>query len=189
MRKILLSFCLACIASTAHATTIDFEEYTNQPGGTGSLISQGFELTSNDGVTAGSWSISTIFGGTLKYSWCATCTLTLENANEELFSISSANVYVPVDDFIYPTISITGYLFGGGTVQTYSQPAGSQTTFGSEWTNLQRIEFSGYGAGWPPFQAIDNIVVSTVPVPPAIWLFASALLGLMRLRKLQRPAQ
>jgi hypothetical protein len=68
---------------------------------------------------------------------------------------------------------ITGYFAGGGTVQVNSAIGANWEvfTFDSSWQNLQKIEFEGY-------IGLDNIVVSKVPVPAAVWLFGSALAGL-----------
>jgi len=180
MRNILLTFCLAFLASTAHATTIDFEEFANSSG-TGSVITQDFKLTST-GYSIEPWYLLP----TKSYNWSSYDVLTLEKANGELFSIASADMAtIPNDLDWFPRITITGYRSDGSTLQIYGIGA---TTFGSEWTNLERIEFNALQSGISG-NSIDNIVVSTVPVPPAIWLFASALFGLLRLRKLQRPAQ
>jgi hypothetical protein len=181
MRNILLSFCLAFLASTAHATTIDFEEFANSSG-TGSVITQDFKLTS----TYGYYSIEPFLLPTKSYNWSSFNILTLEKTNGELFAIESADIATIGNDLEwFPKLTITGYRSDGVTLQIYGIGA---TTFGSEWTNLERIEFNALQSGIST-NSIDNIVVSTVPVPPAIWLFASALFGLMRWRKRALPTQ
>jgi hypothetical protein len=50
-----------------------------------------------------------------------------------------------------------------------------------EWTSLLSVSIEAHnGAG-----SIDNIVISQVPVPAALWLFGSALAGLGWLRRKQ----
>lgn len=42
---------------------------------------------------------------------------------------------------------------------------------------------SGWQGGWDESYAIDNISVSAVPIPAAIWLLGSGLLGLVAMRR------
>jgi hypothetical protein len=57
-----------------------------------------------------------------------------------------------------------------------------------DWLNLRKLTFV---AGGNPFGVgsataeIDNIVVSAVPIPAAMWLFGSALAGLGWLKRKQ----
>jgi hypothetical protein len=85
-------------------------------------------------------------------------------------------------------LQVTGYYIGGGSISEtiFADGTSWQTqAFGAGWSNLDRVEFLTplfVGSGTA---ALDNIVVSTVPVPAAVWLFGSALAGLgwMRRRK------
>lgn len=61
-------------------------------------------------------------------------------------------------------------------------------TFDSSWENIAKLEMSGsvLNSGFPiAAGGYDNIVVTTVPIPAAVWLFSSTLAGLgwLRLRK------
>jgi hypothetical protein len=102
----------------------------------------------------------------------------------DLFSVDFSNNYSGLE------LYVTGFYSGGGTVQASVMADGinwQTLTFGSEWTGLDRVEFLtpvsteivGNSA------AIDNIVVSAVPVPAAVWLFGSALAGLGWMRRKQ----
>jgi len=119
--------------------------------------------------------------------------LTLEHNAGDLFSISSVTMVSGGAFFMLNSVEVTGYLAGGGTVQqtiygsTMPTPP-SVRTFGSEWMNLERVVFGDIRSK-SQGQYIDDIVVTAVPVLPASWLFASALLVLMRLRNGQRSAQ
>lgn len=80
---------------------------------------------------------------------------------------------------------LTGYFAGGGSISTtvYVQSEALATfTLGSGWTNLQSVTITPLNPGQNRSVALDNISVSTVPVPAAVWLFASGLglLGWMR---------
>ena len=54
--------------------------------------------------------------------------------------------------------------------------------FGSGWHNLSSVNFTDYtydnGSSFG-LLAFDNIVVTAVPIPAAVWLFGSGLLGLV----------
>jgi hypothetical protein len=91
------------------------------------------------------------------------------------------------------SVLITGTLNGGGTVSTtinidlISDGIGGvddfqSFSFDSQWGNLLSVNFNAS----PQVASIygtklnfDNIVVSNVPIPPALWLFGSGLLGLI----------
>jgi hypothetical protein len=78
-------------------------------------------------------------------------------------------------------IHVTGYLAGGGQVNTTFITSDFQTlNFSSEWQNLLSVEFD------PTVDMVfDNIAASVVPIPAAVWLFGSALAGLGWLRRKQ----
>ena len=57
--------------------------------------------------------------------------------------------------------------------------------FNEEWINLESVSIRFYTDFEAGILSVDNIVVTTVPIPAAVWLFGSALggLGWMRRRK------
>jgi len=88
-------------------------------------------------------------------------------------------------------VEMTGTFAGGGSWFLYVETDGNLATytsanglynsgcefdcaFSTYFRNLTSLEFEVYGDP----MSIDNIVVSTVPVPAAVWLFGSALAGL-----------
>jgi len=88
--------------------------------------------------------------------------------------------------------TFTGCTANGGVLQKQinltsmvTQTSGTLTTvlFDSSWADLVSVDIgfdlgSDFEAGVP-----DNIVVNTVPIPAAAWLFGSALAGLGWLRR------
>ena len=81
---------------------------------------------------------------------------------------------------------IVGTFIGGGSIQhnPILAPGASTVLFDAGWKNLESVQFSTVsGSG---FQTIDNVVVTAVPIPAAVWLFASALTGLGWVRRKQR---
>ena len=83
-------------------------------------------------------------------------------------------------------VAVTGnYALGGQVSTNLLLPASVQTniSFNSAWSGLQSVTFSAAASG----SAIgyDNFVFSAVPIPAAVWLFASALAGLGWMRRRQ----
>ena len=116
--------------------------------------------------------------------FCPDCSMAMESTTEDTFSLHSFDGYAldySLSD--YKVLEVTGFFEGGGTVVT-SFPIILDTfqLFDVNWDSLVRVEFDNLGPG--P-SAVDNIVVSTVPIPAAVWLFGSGLglLGWIRRRK------
>lgn len=62
----------------------------------------------------------------------------------------------------------------------------STISFDGAWTGISRVTFAGQrelGSEAGSYAYLDNINVSVVPIPPAVWLFGSALAGLGWLRR------
>jgi len=92
------------------------------------------------------------------------------------FAIHSLELLLQAEGLYPGTTSITGTLAGGGA-------ANLNVTVGTgDWLNLQLVTFAAEGdnSGFAYLTAvqIDNINVSEVPIPAAVWLFGSALAGL-----------
>ncbi len=84
-----------------------------------------------------------------------------------LISFETFNLYVDWD-----VIDVTSSAGGNITFDTN----GIQNFTGSEWRDLSWVDFSSAaGIAGPGF---DTIILSTVPIPGAAWLFSSGLLGL-----------
>ena len=113
----------------------------------------------------------------------------MENQSGKLFDLHSMEVEFYSSNLSgvgFETIEVTGVLGAGGSViTTFTFETGLSApetlTFGNEWLGLTSIELS---AG-PTFNslALDNFVVTTVPIPASVWLFGSALTGLGWIRR------
>ena len=83
-------------------------------------------------------------------------------------------------------VTFTGYFQAGGSIVesftldgNFSSGSGFETFAFTGFSNLSRVEWNNAD----PFHQFDNIVVEAVPVPAAVWLFASGLLGLISLSR------
>jgi hypothetical protein len=178
-------------SSQAAPVTIDFEEFVF-PEDTLTLVesleskSYTFQAIAPGanfatlGFPVGNNVVGTCSGG-------PSCGLTLTHSINPTFSIQSFDYYVndiSLGDCCIPYLEITGYLEGGGELSQLLYWTGatqlSTHYFSSEWSNLVAFEATGTSG------AYDNFVVTSVPVPAAVWLFGSALAGLGWLRRNRR---
>jgi hypothetical protein len=198
----LLGAVCACIftfiTTATYAATIDFEGVLSDgQGRTGSDVTpyteDGFTVTSSGSSDFGR---NDIFGdgfswndnGSDFFGWCGNCTnapFTLTLVGGGPFSLSSidfSNMTIGSD---VGTINITGFFSGGGsTTQTFDPTVDVWTTAaftGFEDLSSLTIAAATIGANL----AMDNIVVTAVPVPAAIWLFGSGLLGLIGIARIK----
>ena len=180
--------------SSANATTATFENIAPQPIGLTSFLddtvpSNGYDFYMTQGfIVSHGYAVDSSFvtnNGTDYLIHDSPFNLVVTNAAASQFSfrqVDFGTVVRPIE------VSVTGYVFGGGVLNTTITGNGDfQTQQFSGWDNLIRLEFSGTNLG-----AYDNFVfneVSAVPIPAALSLFAGGL-GLMVLlaRKRKRDA-
>jgi hypothetical protein len=178
--KNLIAAVLLLGSISVNATTIDFEEYASELGNTFSVVeSQGFHFQKAGGD---------IFIG---YNEDNDPLLHLSSGADqdtlvEMTAISGGAFNLVALDFtiLHPLdpLTIRGNFMGGGAIEfvlpTYTG-AFDDYYLDSSWVNLESVEFmSGTGSA-----TLDNIVVSAVPIPAAVWLFGSALAGLGWMRR------
>ena len=116
--------------------------------------------------------------------------------NGSTFDVSMFDASIMHNSFSSGSLFVTGLLSGGGTVTETVSLSNTYNTYSlpSAFTDLTSIRFGEMG-GSPDWLgsagiSIDNIQFSTVPIPPALWLFGSGLLvliGLTRRRKAVTP--
>jgi len=184
-------------SAQAAAVTIDFEEFSAST--PGPVVSQGYSFSG-----APNSNVNTInIAGTTTAFLDVNGPITLEHAEGELFQLFSLDLGLAVytDDTFFPTsagttdIVVTGFLASGGTLQQSDSLESFQgiTKGFSGWNDLTRveIEFTDYDnleccSGLIHVHSLDNVVVSTIPIPAAVWLFVSGLglLGWFRRRQI-----
>lgn len=164
-------------AAHSATVTVDFHEFEGLTDNLGSpVVSQGYSFVSGAGFL--------VFGDVAIVP-CPDCTMTITNVAGEPFSLRSLDLrnleFFGTGDAV---VAVTGnYVAGGEVSMSLMLPASATTnfSFNSDWSGLQSVTFGTAST----FSAIayDNVVLSTVPIPAAAWLFASALAGLGWLRR------
>ena len=192
MRLIIFASILAATFSVkAETVTLDFEEQTFSNFSDGPVVSQGYLLSTSASGASG-WGS---FGGSdseRSQFYCSGCSATMEQIEGNSFTLNSLELSSYGFFTEDRSITLTGFYTGGGSVSTVLTATTDPDNwtaydFGSDWQNLQSLEF-GALIGEPSYgQSIgfDNVVVSSVPVPAAVWLLGSALAGLGWLRRKQ----
>lgn len=178
---------LALLSLNARAVTLDFQSLEHVDAlqtlhGT-TYAEDGFTITAPSLFSFGTLSAEYRGSTALRNGNQGTSTqLSADNGSAfNLVSIDLAEI-----DAGTATVGFTGFLAGGGTV-TQSFTLDDSFTTG---TGFETFVFSGFSditsVKWDngnPYHQFDNIVASTVPLPAAVWLFGSGLLGLFGLSR------
>jgi hypothetical protein len=141
---------------------------SNVPDGT--LIDINDVVRSNLGVPTGGTESQTLFWGDNSTSG----TISLSDDLGRQFDLLALDASAVTN--ASGQITVTGTKFGGGTVSQVVSLTGSLATYSfSGMTDLTNLSISFDGANYyAPFD-MDNIQLSVIPVPAAVWLFMSAL--------------
>ncbi len=145
-----------------------FTVTSNVPGGT--LIDDNATVRANLGFFSGGTNSQAMFWGANG----SDSALTLAGDSGEIFdvlSLDASSLYNTAGDLV-----LTGTLAGGGTVSQTLTLNSDLTTYGlSGLTGLTSLELSFDGAVFAAPFDLDNIELAIIPIPGAVWLFASAL--------------
>jgi hypothetical protein len=175
---------LLSLAVQAAPVTIDFEEFNVGDSGIflfDPLQSMGYDISgiflgSPDpaeiviGTNTGTKSFGGTLGGPGQDGFGLGVFVQFERSDGGAFAIHSLDLFMDTDPEGFTTIS--GTLAGGGA-------ASLGVTVGTgDWLNLEYISFRAegnqFGLGGGTVE-LDNVVVSAVPIPAAVWLFGSGL--------------
>lgn len=121
------------------------------------------------------------------FGWCGECDrmqIVVESDTGALFNLLSFDA----TDLLFNDqtggtagdVNVEGYFADGSSVGITIDLSAAWTTYAlpSSFSNLEGFTINATADAVQDL-AIDNIVVSAIPVPPAVWLFASGLLGLI----------
>lgn len=186
----LATFGTMATTAQAGAVTIDFDDtlptYFNLP----TYQEDGFTLTSNtpdstliDDNNTVRGNLGVFSGGTNSQSifWGAngeTSALSLANDSGLSFSVLSLDA-----SSVYNSsgvLTLTGTLSSGGSVTENLVLNSALTTYNlSSMSDITDLTISFDGAVYDAPFDLDNVNVNVVPIPAAVWLFGSALAGLL----------
>ena len=187
---ILMALSLGSVASHAESVTIDFEEFNGQVALFESLPTsfetKGFSI-SEDGSD---WFAEDPFDGGTSVLLGPTNnpgSITITKDGGQVFSLHSFDY-----SFGAATGSNSIYLSaitaGGGVINLSPTLATDYFMYTHDldgaFYNIVSVTFS-QEVGNTALTVLDNIVVSAVPIPAAVWLFGSALAGLGWMRRKQ----
>jgi len=193
--KIITTLFLVLAVSQANAATVNFEEFAVGDGAgpfPTVLTSQGYEFSGQAAPFASAEVLTgTNTGGTNAYGgsingvgqdgFNVSAFVTIEKADGGAFAIQSLDYFLDADSL--GSTEIRGQLAGGGITFLSGVAVGT-----GDWLNLQSVTFradaNGFGFGFATAE-IDNVMLTAVPIPAAVWLFGSGLgmLGWMRRRQ------
>jgi hypothetical protein len=167
-----LALLLLTGSAQASAVLIDFEEFAYQEQHDGiSVVSQGYDL-SIGGTTCGGFgdtystvSADGLFRQNFAVEGICEVLFQMDRSDAGAFAIHSLDL-----SYGGGYLGYSGTLAGGGT-------ANLNTAIGTgDWLNLEHLQISVDYLGFA-YQTlrVDDISVSAVPVPAAVWLFVSAL--------------
>ena len=181
---------LAAITCNVHAVIIDFQSLEHVDD---LQINHGITYT-EDGFTVGTTPLYT--NGTLNSAYRGSTAMfyglqgtdaSLTASGGGAFDLTSIDL-AEVDPGM-ATVKFIGHLLSGGTVNQsftldgiFTTGSGFETFVFNGFNNITSLVWSNNN----PFHQFDNIVVSSVPVPAAIWLFGSGLLGLFAVSRRRR---
>ena len=188
---------LTLAATTSlNAAIIDFEEIDNTSKVTTgpSLDTQGFNLF-NSSAGIGSilhWESSSPYnadpsGVTFSHNYSSTTT-TLTQLNGGAFNLFSIDFGDVFNSGVSQNISINAVTNSGSLLSTVVSTDSiiGLETFNLNWSNVLSASWTETSGS---YLQLDNISVSAVPVPAAVWLFGSGLIGLIGVARGKKAQQ
>jgi len=188
--------------ANAYNVLIDFEDSPLDgdfvPAAQNPIASRGFNFSSDNSEKGVMYWPEGPIDDSKALSWCTLAvpyfdyctpnnTITMTQDGLGPFDLLSLDLGARDNTTSYPNIyvELIGYFVGGGSISTVVLvESESLTTFtlDGNWIDLQSVTIRAPDPGFNAALALDNVSVSTVPVPAAVWLFASGLglLGWMR---------
>jgi hypothetical protein len=174
MRSCLAFLLLAFGSSNAETVVVDFDG--SEDAGFEVEVLQGGVFYPDDNFPASN--------GTAVFGWCTACeyfgfydTVYMGLGDQQTFDLLSLDIGAngaPSSGFTVQLFGYYGSEYGDGQVQTTFTVGDAWDTYylDSAWQNLYSVELVAYTSALP---AIDNITINVVPIPAAVWLFASGL--------------
>jgi hypothetical protein len=200
MKKLFtVAFLLLVFAINGQASTVTFEDNAVDTLQTTSIVSGEltftpvsgyfYTYTSHLGASNGT---NALLAGEGHYQYSPGTTFdygggfSFKETDNSTFNLSSLDLGLSWSQSATGSVVFTGHQSDGGILTQMLSFDKAYTHFVFGWTNLLSVEVSGNsGLGYVAYDNIDVTSavggVNAVPVPAAVWLFGSALIGLVGL--------
>lgn len=186
---------------SASATLIEFEGVAlpgSEVTGLNPYSESGFDFNASDNnfrVLSSSHSVASALTaptGDFGFIQLPATTITITDSNLIPFSLQSFDAGL-IFSSLSGNLDIVGNLFAGGTVASSlaisnvgsTSGAFQNFSFDNSWTNLTSLDITLSSGN---FLSIDNVQLNAVPIPAAVWLFASGLIGLIGIFRQKKTA-
>lgn len=158
------------------STSIDFHNAADNKGRTFVVM----HATEDNGNTA-------VIGGYNPESWNSVAHTNTSQQSSFLFNLSISQFFLQRGPYVTLNQSSYGPSFGGGYDIFVDSSLNSGYSYLATYTNTSSgksiIDGSSYNGPNVSYGAMEVFTISQVPVPGAAWLFGSAILGLLGLKR------
>jgi len=175
--QILYGFLLMLVTITTQASIITFDDITTASFDTIPAGYNGFDWVGYDPLNdtvGGNVHVSTGSNATVSGAYAVVSTgFQFSRTGNGLFNVN--DFYAAYDSVLYSDITVSGFKNGALTFQTniFFDTTSTLISLGFTGIDLLRVE-----SGSIDTFSVDDISLTAVPLPAAVWLFGSGLLAL-----------
>ncbi|HYQ70747.1 MAG TPA: hypothetical protein VET88_02335 [Gammaproteobacteria bacterium] len=191
MKKFLAFYLLTLLVpATAQAVTITFDDVTTAQSATIPGGYQGYTWAGYDPVAdtvSGTVSVATGNSATTSGVYSLGPTLGFQLSRVDGMAFNALDFFAAYENGVTSDLLISGFRNGALTQQITTGLFSSTAT--SIAVNFPNIDVLRIHALSIDIFSIDNLKLTAVPVPPALWLFVSGLLGLIGMTRNRQAAQ
>ena len=171
---------LLLISGTAPAATINFDDITTGQSAAIPAGYQGYEWIGYDPLIAavgGSVFVADGNNATVSGAYSLGSTLGFQISRSDGMAFNALDFFAAYENGVNSDLVITGFRNGAQTQQITTAPFSNTVT--SIPVNFLAIDLLRIETASIEIFSIDNLVVTAVPLPPALLLFGSGLLGML----------
>ena len=189
-KPLLFCLCLLLLPCASQAVTITFDDITTAssgdiPGGYQGFIWEQYDPFAD--IVGGNVTVSTSNNATVSGAYSLGSTLGFQISRVDGMAFNVLDFMAAFESTgLTSDLAISGFKSGLVTQQLTTALFSSTAT--SIAVNFLDIDLLRIASPSIDVFSLDDLVVTAVPVPPAFWLFASGLLGLVRMAGKKKAA-